>query len=187
MLKPLFANPLTKQLLATFCLTLSMLTAHAAGQLPTVESETLDEKEFMFPKDLKGEKQDVLFLAITEGMENGTAQQEQLLKWEQALRESGGLANNQQAYYLIVMESPPFFVKGFIRKDMKAKFEKNVPINHLGILFVDDIKEFSKTTTFALDGQPTIVVASKTGEPTTVIKGSVTPEKLAELKAAVSK
>ncbi len=36
-------------------------------------------------------------------------------------------------------------------------------------------KEFRKTTTFALDGQPTIVVASKTGEPTTVIKGAVTP------------
>jgi hypothetical protein len=171
-------------LLATL-LSLSILHSHAAGQLPTVESETLDEKEFVFPKDLKGEKQDVLLLAMTETMENGTAQQELLLKWEAAIRESGGLPNNQSAYYFIVMESPPFFVKGFIRKDMKEKYGKTVSLDKLGILFIDDIKDFSKSTGLALDGEPTIVVASKTGEPKIVIKGAVTPEKLQQLKAAL--
>ena len=172
-------------LLVVALLSLSILHSHAAGQLPTVESETLDEEEFVFPKDLKGEKQDVLLLAITETQENGTAQQQALLKWEAAIRESGGLPNNQSAYYLIVMESPPFFVKGFIRKDMKEKFSKSVALDRLGILFIDDIKEFSKTSGLAIDGEPTIVVASKTGEPKVVIKGAVTPEKLQQLKAAL--
>jgi hypothetical protein len=83
------------------------------------------------------------------------------------------------------MESPPFFVKGFIRKDMKEKFSKSVALDRLGILFIDDIKEFSKTSGLAIDGEPTIVVASKTGEPKVVIKGAVTPEKLQQLKAAL--
>jgi hypothetical protein len=173
------------QYLATVLLMINAAASYAAGQLPAIESETLDGKDFIFPKDLNGEKQDVLFLSITETQENGMAQQEQLLKWEEAIRESGGLPNQQSSYYLVVMESPPFFVKGFIRKDMKEKYGKRVALNHLGILFIDDMKEFTKTTAIASDGEPTVVVADKSGKLTTVIKGAVTPEKLQELKAAL--
>lgn len=164
----------------------SILAANVqAGQFPTIKSETLDGKEFIFPKDLKGEKQDVLFLSITNSQENGIAQQEQMLKWEAAIRESGGLPNNQTAYFFAVMKSPPFFVKGFIRKDMKEKYNNKVSLDRLGVLFVDNLQEFSNASGIPADGEPTIVVADKTGNPLTVIKGGVTPEKIQQLKAAL--
>lgn len=157
-----------------------------AGQFQNVETETLSEKTFVFPTDLKGEKHNILFLAMGDSKESGQAQQKVLVAWQKALDSKGTLPTGVMPYHLSVMKSPPFFVKGIISGAMADSYkENNVSLDQAAILFVDDLGEFAKSADLAIDNQATVVVTDAQIKTQLVLKGAVDDAKLAQLLSAI--
>ena len=82
------------------------------GRFQRVETETLDEQEFMFPDDLGGTALNVVMLAMSEEQDNGTMQGDQLVEWYAALEAAGVFTDSVRGYHFSVLKAP-FFVKSW--------------------------------------------------------------------------
>ena len=64
----------------------------AAGDLGTferVKAKTFDKQQFLFPDDVRGERLNILFLAMSADQDNGKYQGDVLLEWHARLEERG--------------------------------------------------------------------------------------------------
>jgi hypothetical protein len=157
-----------------------------ALQFQSVKAKTFDKEKFQFPDDLKGDPVNILFLAMSNEREGGEKQQQVLLAWNAALEEAGAFSNSALPYHFIVMESPPFFVKGMITGAMRDVYEEgNVPLDQSAVFFVDDLGAFAAGAGVPLDEQPTLVLTSADGKPLAQFKGEVSDAGVAEVMSAI--
>jgi len=155
-------------------------------EFQTVKAKYFSKDKFVFPRDIKGGKLTVLFLALSDSQENGQYQQTALLEWHAALSERGVFSDDVVPYHFPVLESPPFFVKGIIANAMSDEYEGKVPLDQAGVIYVDDLNAFAEAANVANDGQPTIIIASANALPLQSFKGEVSPEGVDEIIAAIS-
>lgn len=166
-------------LLAAF----SLLETEAVASEPafqSIETETLDEKVFVFPDDLRAGKLNIVMLAISEEQDNGTWQGEALLDWYEQLAKAGVLSNDVMAWHFSILKVP-FFVKGLIRGGMADSYRGKVPLDQASAIFVKDINAFAELADIELDGQPTIILVSSDGKLLDRFKGAVSDEQLAKV------
>ena len=156
-------------------------------QFESVKTKTFDKEKFRFPEDLKGRPVNVLFIAMSNDRESGEAQQLALLDWHAALENAGAFSDKSMPYHFIVMESPPFFVKGMITGAMRDVYEDKVPLNQSAVMFVDDLSAFATGAGIELDDDPTIVIAGQGGRPMARFKGQVSEEGVREIVAALNR
>ena len=155
------------------------------GTFLTVKAKTFSKDKFTFPASLKGERLNVLFLAMSGDRDNGQYQQEALLDWQIALESRGAFADGVVAYHFPVLENPPFFVKGIIASAMRDSYEGKIPLEQAGVLYVDDLEDFAAAVALELDDRPTVVIAAPDGRPLHSVKGEVSPEAVDSLMAAI--
>ena len=166
---------------------LSFITSNAVADNPafaSIETETLDEKAFMFPDDLRAGKLNIVMLAISEEQDNGTWQGEALLDWYAELTKAGILSGDIMAWHFSVLKVP-FFVKGLVRGGMADSYKGKIPLDQASAMFVKDVSAFAKSADIVLDGQPTIILVSPEGELLERFKGAVSEAQLAKVIAAV--
>jgi len=161
------------------------VSANQLGDFQRVETETLDEQDFVFPDDFQGESLNVVMLAISKEQDNGTWQGDMLVEWYAALNDAGVLSDQVLGYHFSVMKVP-FFVKGFIRGAIAESYEGKLPLNQAGVIFSKKLDEFARAPGIALDGQPTLVLVASDGELLEVFKGEATPENIEAVSAAVA-
>jgi hypothetical protein len=162
----------------------SPVNAADAGFL-TVKAKTFEKDKFVFPDDLRGATLNILFLGLSNDQDNGEYQQKVLLEWYGALEARGIFSDQVIAYHFPVMESPPFFVKGIIARAMRNSYEGQILLSQGGVLYVDDLDEFSAAVDIEVDGQATIVVANSEMIPLQTFKGEVSVQGVDELAAAI--
>jgi hypothetical protein len=150
-----------------------------------IETETLDEEEFIFPDDMQGGSLNIVLLAMSADQDNGTWQGDALLEWYAALEQAGVLSDTVLAWHFSVMKVP-FFVKGLIRGGMAKDYAGKVPPEQSGAIFVKDLSKFAGSAGIELDGQPTIVLVASDGELLEIFKGEVSEEGVAAVSRAVS-
>lgn len=159
---------------------LSTLTA-----FPIVESQTLDQADFRFPADAlesPHENKPVLFaIAMSATQENGEEQQVQLMDWHQRLQSDSRVPDDLPIYHFAVIESPPFFVRGLIRRGIRRSLQGKVSDDRAAVLFVDSTLEFARTAGIPLDTQATMVVLNPDGSLRGYIKGDLTSQSWEQL------
>lgn len=161
---------------------LSSLAEPGTGQLLDVKTKTFDGEKFNFPEDLKGEPVSVLFLAISETKESGERQQQELLSWQAAIDETGGLPDGIVVYHFPALQDSFFLPSGIIRNAMAKSYKEKVPLNQAGVLFVKDLEKFLSSAGIVLDDQATIITVDTNGKVLTQIKGTYSEEKLSLLR-----
>jgi hypothetical protein len=164
---------------------LSSLSEQATGELLDVKTKTFDGEKFNFPEDLKGQPVTVLFLAISESKESGERQQQELLTWQAAIDERGGLPEGILAYHYPVLQDSFFLPSGIIRNAMAKSYEEKVPLNQAGVLFVKDLEKFVNSAGIALDDQATVITVDSNGRVLTQIKGTYSEAQLASLRESL--
>jgi hypothetical protein len=165
---------------------LSSLSEQATGELLDVKTKTFDGEKFNFPEDLNGEPVSVLFLAISETKESGERQQQELLAWQTAIDESGGLPEGILAYHFPVLQDSFFLPSGIIRNAMAKSYEEKVPLNQAGVLFVKDLEKFVNSAGIALDDQATVITVDANGRVLAQIKGTYSETQLNTLRGSLS-
>lgn len=151
-----------------------------------VASESMDGEAFVFPQDLRSEPYAIVGLAIGTGRANGEAQQAQLLEWQRWLDEAALLPPGVRVYHVPVIESPPRFIRGTIRRATRRTFEGLVPLDQAVLLFVDSSPAFAAAAGIEIDGEPTLVVIDRERRPLAQIKGGPSEENTTALRAALA-
>ena len=159
--------------------------ANTLGAFQRVETETLDEEDFVFPDDLNGESLNIVMLAMSKEQDNGTWQGDALAAWYVGLAEQGVLTDDVLAYHFSVMKVP-WFIKRLIRGGMAKSYAGKMPLNQAGAIFIKDLESFAGAPGIALDGQPTLVLVAPDGELLELFKGEVSDEGVAAIGAAVA-
>jgi hypothetical protein len=174
--------------LAVFAAAISgpVLMAQAAepAAFMQVETETLDEQEFIFPDDMQASSLNIVMLAMSEDKDNGSWQGDALLEWYAALDEAGILSDSVLGWHFSVMKVP-FFVKGLVRGGLTESYAGKIPPNQAGALFVDPQK-FVASAGLVLDDQPTIVLMTPDGDFLQTFKGEVSDEGISAIAAVVA-
>lgn len=171
--------------MALIAITVSAPVTGAAG-FERVKTKTFDKKSFVFPDDIRGNKLNILFLAMSADQDNGMYQQEALLEWHAALEARGVFSDDVVPYHFPVLSGPPFFVRGMIRSGMRDSYEGKVPLDRAAVLFVDDLDAFAAAAELVLDGRPTIVITSADALPLRSFKGEVSAQGAEEVAQAVA-
>jgi hypothetical protein len=172
-----------------FCLFIVSSTAYAESDkpaLPTIEAETFDEEDFIFPEALKGQPISVVFLLLSSDREHGESQRAASIAWQQVLDSDKVLPENILAYHFPVMKHVPFFVRGMVVSSFSDAFEATVPANQSGMLFVDDLDVFAKENNFTVDQGPLILFISTEGNILDSLSGELSDQKLTEFKTLLN-
>jgi hypothetical protein len=159
--------------------------ANELGSFQRVETETLDEEDFIFPEDFKGESLNIVMLAMSKEQDNGTWQGEALEEWYMALAEQGVLSDEVLGYHFSVMKVP-WFIKGVIRGGMAESYEGKRPLSQAGAIFTKDLEGFAGAPGIELDGQPTLVLVAPDGQLLELFKGEVSEEGVLAVGQAVA-
>jgi hypothetical protein len=125
-------------------------------------------------------------LAISEEQENGTWQGEALVEWYAALQNAGMLSTDVMAWHFSVLKVP-FFVKGLVRGGLADSYNGRIPLDQAAAIFIKDIASFAKLANITLDGQPTIILVSPSGELLETFKGTVSTVKVSAMDEAVNR
>jgi hypothetical protein len=144
--------------------------AHALDQ---VEAKNFAGDKFVFPDAIQGASVNVVFLAISVDQDNGTEQDEVLNEWQKALSDAGVFNADVLLWRFPVIENPPFFVKGIIRRAIAKSYADLVPPEQGAVLFVKDIQGFSDAAGVELDGRPTVILLSEQQQVIQVYRGEV--------------
>jgi len=168
-----------------FAAVLLLLTASAAA-FQQVETVNFAKDDFVFPDDIQGEGAHLLFLGIAKDQDNGTWQGEELIRWHRALLEAGALPDDVLAWHFAVMESPPFFVKGIIRRAIGETYEGLIPPEQGAVLYIKDLQAFAEGAGVPLDGQPTIIAYAPDTGVTGTWRGEISEEGLSAIAGQFS-
>jgi hypothetical protein len=161
------------------------VNANELGSFQRVEIETLDEEDFIFPEDFKGQSLNIVMLAMSMEQDNGTWQGEALEEWYMALAEQGVLSDEVLGYHFSVMKVP-WFIKGLIRGGMADSYEGRMPLSQAGAIFIKDLEGFAGAPGIELDGQPTLVLVAPDGQLLELFKGEVSEEGVLAVGQAVA-
>ncbi len=154
------------------------------GRFQTVAAETMDGEAFSFPADLQGNPL-ILGVAMSTSRANGEYQQGVLLDWQAWLEAEPPLPPGAAIYHFPVIESPPRFIRGAIRRAMRRTFADRVPNDRAAMLFVDDSAAFAAAAGLTLDDEPTLVLADAAGQPRWLFKGGPDDANTAALRRAL--
>lgn len=153
-----------------------------AGSFPTIETRTIANDQFLFPDQALQDGPALFAIALSESRSNGEVQQQMLLDWHEQL-----LAfNDMEVFHVSVIQSPPRFVQGIIRRAIGKFYEDTVSGDHAVVLFLDDIESFASQAGFHIDDEPTIVVVDGSGEVMGFVKGEKTKGNISRLQELVS-
>jgi len=170
---------------AFYCCASAAMPETTQLSFPRVEAKTFDKEDFIFPEDLHGERLNVLFLAMAKDQDTGEYLQKALIDWQIELEQRGVLDDSVIAWHFSVISGVPFFIKGIVTRAMRKEYSGKVPLDQAGILFVDDIDEFSADAKLPIDDKPTIVITTTDGYQLRTFKGDVTPAIADEVAAAI--
>lgn len=151
-----------------------------------VEAETFGKRDFVFPQDIGNAGPDLLFLSMATDQDNGEYQNKVLLDWHKALQSRGVIPDRAMPWHFPIMESPPFFVKGLIKRGIAKSFSGLLPEHQGAVLFIDDLDTFATAANIPADGQATIVVYAD-GMVQEVFKGELTEQGVSEIIAALDR
>jgi hypothetical protein len=153
-------------------------TAHAFEQ---VEAKSFAGDGFVFPDQVSGSAVHLLFLSIATDQDNGTAQGDALIEWHKALNEAGAINAKVLAWHFPVIENPPFFVKGLIRRGIAKSYAELLPPEQGAVLFVKNIQRFADAAGVEFDGQPTLMLYTEGRQIIGVYRGDVNDADVAEI------
>ncbi len=173
-----------RRLLLSLLLACLPLTGTSAFERVTAENFAGDD--FVFPQSIAGPGPHLLFLAMGLDQKNGEYQGDELIRWHRALEGEGVLPQAATPWHFAIMESPPFFVKGVIRRAIAKNYADLLPPGQGAVLFIKDIKAFAAAAGVPADGQPTLVVYTPAGGVAATVRGDVSAAGLATLVAALS-
>ncbi|MGM0432046.1 MAG: hypothetical protein ACQEQU_04975 [Spirochaetota bacterium] len=156
-----------------------------AGEFPAVTTETMGGESFSFPGEALQGDPVVFALAMSTSRDNGQWQLEQLLAWHKELIQPGVLPSLIDIFHFSVIESPPRFVRGFIRRGTAKELKGNVAENRAAVLFVEDAAGFSRQSGIPIDDRPTIVLLRPNGTIAGYVKGTVSPEAIELLQQLI--
>jgi len=151
-----------------------------------VKADNFAKADFVFPDDIDGDGINLLFLGIATGQDNGTWQGEELVRWHRALIDADALTAGTRAWHFAVMESPPFFVKGVIRRAIAKSYVGLMPPEQGAVLFIDDLQSFAEAAGLPVDGQPTIVAWQADQGVLATWRGEVNEAGLASIDALLN-
>ncbi len=157
-----------------------------AGSFQRVEAQAMSGDAFVFPDDMRGEPLVIIGLAISTSQANGEIQQNLLLDWQTWLDERAILTESLRAYHFPVIENPPRFIRGVIRRAVRRLFDGRVPLSQAAVLYVGDSAAFAASAGIEIDEEPTLVIADARRQPLVLIKGGPTDENTARFLAALA-
>lgn len=163
------------------------LATSPAGSFQRIETQAMSGEAFVFPDDMRGEHLIIVGLAISTSQANGEIQQNLLLDWQRWLEESEVLTDNLRAYHFPVIENPPRFIRGIIRRAVRRLFDGRVPLSQAAVLYVSDSAAFAGSAGIEIDEDPTLVIADAQHRPLVLIKGGPSDENTARFLAALAR
>jgi hypothetical protein len=176
------------------------LTASAAAETPevtpgniagqagflSVEAQSMAGDTFVFPDDMRGEPLIIIGLAISTSQANGEFQQNLLLDWHRWLTTQAALPEGVRIYHFPVLENPPRFIRGVIRRAMRKLFDGTVPLSQAAVLYVPDSAAFAAAAGIEMDDKPTLVIADAQRRPLRQFKGGPDEANIAAFRAAMA-
>ncbi len=157
----------------------------SGGTFLSIEARTVGGSDFLFPGDALREGPALFALAMSTTRENGEYQQERLLEWHHTLMQSSVLPADMSIFHFPVIESPPFFVRGIIRRGIGRSIAPAVLEDRAAVLFVPDTREFARNAGIPLDDQPTLAVVVQGGRVAGFVKGPVSDQGMLELQRII--
>ena len=161
-------------------------TAAPTGSFQRVEAQAMSGDAFVFPDDMRGEPLILIGLAISTSQANGEVQQNMLLDWQRWLDEEEPLAERLRVYHFPVIENPPRFIRGVIRRAVRKLFDGQVPLSQAAVLYVSDSSAFAASAGIEIDENPTLVIADAAHRPLVLIKGGPSDENTTRLLEALA-
>jgi hypothetical protein len=166
------------------------VTPAGAAALPqagflSVEAQSMAGDTFAFPDDMRGEPLIIIGLAISTSQANGEFQQNLLLDWHRWLTTQAELPEGVRIYHFPVLENPPRFIRGVIRRAMRKLFDGTVPLSQAAVLYVQDSAAFAAAAGIEVDDNPTLVIADAQRRPLRWFKGGPDQENTAAFRAAM--
>lgn len=176
---------------AFLALTLGVYAQTSSAMPPTgsferVDTTAMSGEAFVFPDDMRGEPFIIIGLAISTSQANGEIQQNLLLDWQTWLDEQDILSDNLRAYHFPVIENPPRFIRGVIRRAVRRLFDGRVALSQAAVLYVGDSAAFAASAGIELDEDPTLVIADARHRPLVLIKGGPSDENTARFLTALA-
>jgi len=162
------------------------VAASPTGSFQRVEAQAMSGDVFVFPDDMRGESLIIVGLAISTSQANGEIQQNLLLDWQTWLDEHDILSDALRAYHFPVIENPPRFIRGVIRRAVRRLFDGRVPLSQAAVLYVGDSAAFAASAGIEIDEDPTLVIADAQHRPLVLIKGGPSDENTARFLAALT-
>lgn len=151
------------------------------------KTKTADGENFLFPND--GIKNGPAIFALTMGKDrdNGSAQQKEVIAWQQYFTENPTLVGTTPVYHFPVLSGVPFFVKGTIRKALYDYYAEIVDPSRVGVLFVSKTEKFVEQAGIPFDDESSLVVVAPDGSIAGFVKGGVTPAKVEQLQKVLAR
>jgi len=152
----------------------------------SVEAQSMAGDTFVFPDDMRGEPLIIIGLAISTSQANGEFQQNLLLDWHRWLTTQAALPEGVRIYHFPVLENPPRFIRGVIRRAMRKLFDGTVPLSQAAVLYVPDSAAFAAAAGIEVDDNPTLVIADAQHRPLRQFKGGPDEANIAAFRAAMA-
>lgn len=176
----------TARLAVRWCwLVLCVLALPVSAAPEQVTTVNFAKDEFVFPDDIRGSGQQLVFLGMATNQDNGAYQGETLIEWQQALTDAAVLPERATAWHFSVMDNVPFFVKGIVRRGIAKTYRDVLAPQHGAVLYVKDLERFAAAAGLPLDGEPTVALYDPQQGLTEVFRGPVSPAGIAAVEAAL--
>lgn len=171
-----------KKIFAMILVTI-VLTPLFSATFEKVDARTSGKDKIEFPKDILSSRKTIFAFVLSDSREGGETQQQHLLTWHKSLVTHPSFPQGVNIYHLPVIEDPPGFVKGFIRKGLGETYKGFVDDDKVAVLFVDDAASFATKAGLPFSNSATVVVVDNKGAVKGYATGEVTNEKLQSIIA----
>ncbi len=162
----------------------TLLTSNLfSASFEKVEAKTTSKDKINFPIDALSSQSTIFALVLSDSREGGEAQQKELLDWHRALLQHPSFPKSVNIYHFPVIQDPPGFVKGFIRKGLGETYKGVVDDDKVAILFVDDTPKFASHAGLPFNDSSTVVVVDTHGNVKGFATGEVTNDKIESIIA----
>lgn len=176
---------MSRKLVSVVLLLLVFSFSMFAAEFPAVQTETFGGDAFSFPGDALEGQPVVFTLAMSTSRKNGQWQLDQLVAWHRELIQPGVIPSRIEVFHFSVIESPPRFVRGFIRRGTAKELEGAVSAHRAAVLFVEDAAGFARQSGIPVDTRPTVVLLRPDGTIAGYVKGTVSSEAVGLLQQLV--
>ena len=154
-----------------------------AASFDLLKTKNSDNKTVTFPTEFLSEGNSIFAFVLSSSREGGESQQKHLLDWQEQLTEHPNFPSSVSIYHLPVIENPPGFVKGFIRKGLGKTYKEYVEDDKVAVLFVKDAEKFALQANLAFEEEAVVAVVDKEGNVIGFVQGEVSSSKIEKLLA----